>query len=138
MKFRYKKVAPGILRPIIPIQIFNKNKSLWYEVLIDSGADNCIFDTEIGQLLGLNIKKGKKLKVCGITGEEEDYYIHRMKLSVGGLEYNTNVGFLQNIAKLGYGVVGQLGFFDKFVIRFDLLKEKIELKPRLPQLIHFN
>jgi hypothetical protein len=28
-------------------------------------------------------------------------------------------------------VVGQRGFFDIFVVKFDLLKEEIELKPRV-------
>jgi len=44
MKFRYKKYGPSILRPIIPIEIVYKDKSVPYEVLIDSGADFCIFD----------------------------------------------------------------------------------------------
>ena len=35
------------------------------------------------------------------------------------------------IARLGYGVVGQKGFFEIFVVKFDLLKEEIELKQRL-------
>lgn len=29
-----------------------------------------------------------------------------------------------------YGIVGQKGFFDLFIVRFDLLKEEVELKPR--------
>jgi len=31
---------------------------------------------------------------------------------------------------MGYGVVGQNGFFDIFVVKFDLIKEEIELKER--------
>ena len=29
-----------------------------------------------------------------------------------------------------YGIVGQKGFFDIFVVKFDLLKEEIELRAR--------
>ena len=39
-------------------------------------------------------------------------------------------GFLSNIARLGYGVVGQKGFFDVFLVKFDLLKEEVELRER--------
>lgn len=46
MKFRYKKYGPGILRPIIPIEIIYQNRSVGYEVLVDSGADFCIFDSQ--------------------------------------------------------------------------------------------
>lgn len=53
-----------------------------------------------------------------------------MTLKVGGWPYSVKVGFLPNIARLSYGVVGQKGFFDIFVVKFDLLKEEIELKER--------
>jgi len=31
---------------------------------------------------------------------------------------------------MNYGVVGQNGFFDNFIVKFDLSKEEIELKNR--------
>ena len=34
------------------------------------------------------------------------------------------------IAPHGYGILGQKGFFDIFVVKFDLLKEGIELQER--------
>ena len=42
----------------------------------------------------------------------------------------TIVGFSYDIAKHGFGILGQKGFFDKFVVNFDLVKEEIELKLR--------
>jgi len=130
MKFRYKKYAPGILRPVIPVEITHKNRSIPYEVLVDSGADFCILDAQIGELLGIDIESGTAMKVAGITGVAKAYYIHAVKMSVGGWVYSVKVGFLSDIAELGYGVVGQKGFFDIFIVKFDLLKEEVELKPR--------
>ena len=130
MKFRYKKYDQEILRPVIPISIKYKNKSLFYEVLVDSGADSCIFDAQIGKLLGLKITQGKKNQIFGITGKSEDYFLHKVTLSVGGWDYETEVGFLPNIAKMGYGVVGQRGFFDTFVVKFDLPVGDIEVNPK--------
>lgn len=130
MKFKYKKYGPGILRPVIPIEILYKSRSVPYEVLVDSGADFCIFDAEIGELVGIDVVSGEPQTVGGITGALETYYVHPVTLKVGGWPYSVKVGFLRNIARLGYGVVGQKGFFDTFVVKFDLLKEEIELKER--------
>ena len=37
---------------------------------------------------------------------------------------------MPHMPAMGYGVVGQRGFFDKFVVKFDFLKEEVELKER--------
>lgn len=130
MKFRYKKYAPGVLRPVIPIEVSYGSRSVPHEVLVDSGTDFCIFDAQIGELLGINIENGVPDQVGGITGTLETYYIHPIAIRVGGWSYNIKAGFLPNIARLGYGVVGQRGFFDMFTVKFDLLKEEVELKER--------
>lgn len=130
MKFSYKNYGQGILRPVIPIEIIYKDRSVQYEVLVDSGADFCILDAEIGKILNIDIQSGEEQKVAGITGTPESYYVHPVTIKVGGWPYKINAGFLPNISSLVYGVVGQNGFFDNFVVRFDLLKEEIELKQR--------
>lgn len=130
MKFKYKKYGPGILRPVIPIEVIYKNISVPYEVLVDSGSDFCIFDAEIAVILGIDIYKGEENIVAGITGVRESYYVHPIQIKVGGWVYKIKAGFLPNIADLGYGVVGQRGFFDLFVVKFDFNKGEIELKPR--------
>lgn len=130
MKFKYKKYAPNILRPVIPIEILHKDIAVPYEVLIDSGADICIFDAQIGEILGIDLKKGKEQKVAGLTGVSETYYLHPVSISVSGWKYKIEAGFLPNIGRFGYGIVGQRGFFDVFVVKFDLVKGEIELKAR--------
>ena len=130
MKFNYKKYGPGILRPVIPVEVSFGGQTVPYEVLVDSGADSCIFDAEIGGLLGINISNGEERAVSGITGVVEHYYVHTVRIKVGGKSYPLRVGFLPNIANLGYGVVGQRGFFDRFIVSFDLLKGEVELRER--------
>ncbi len=130
MKFSYKKYGLGILRPVIPIEIAYRGRSVSYEVLVDSGADFCIFDAEIGELLGIDVEAGEKHEVSGITGTPEPYFVHPVTIKVGGWPYDIQAGFLPNIAPLGYGVMGQRGFFDAFVVKFDLAKEEVELKVR--------
>lgn len=128
MNFKYKKVAPGILRPIIPIDLKHGNRGVHYEVLVDSGADICIFDSEIGELLGLDIISGEEQFVTGVTGVPEKYYIHTITISVGGHKYEIDAGFMKRPTD-SYGIVGQKGFFEFFSVKFIYTKQKIEIKP---------
>lgn len=130
MKFKYKKYGPHLLRPVIPITLIAETHSVGYEALVDSGADFCIFPSQLAEILEIDITRSVKKIVSGITGVKEYYYTHAITLSVGGWSYDIKAGFLPNIAELGYGVVGQRGFFDLFIVKFDLLKEEIELKQR--------
>ncbi|MBI3443627.1 aspartyl protease family protein [Candidatus Woesebacteria bacterium] len=131
MKFRYKKYGPNVLRPVIPVEIIHQDMSVPYEVLVDSGSDTNIFDAQLVDVLGLNLYDGKQAQVAGVTGVEEVVYVHKLSIKVGGhLFEKVEVGFLKQIGKFGYGIVGQRGFFDLFVVKFDLKKEEIELKPR--------
>lgn len=131
MKFRYAKYG-RILRPVIPIKLKSNSGEISYEVLVDSGADLCIFDAEIGKAIGINVEDGKKYEVFGIGGKASFYYLCKVKIEVGGWEYDIEAGFMPEVAGriLPYGVVGQVGFFENFVVKFDLLKEEVELKTR--------
>lgn len=129
MIFRYKKIQ-GVPRPVIPIKIQYRNRSVTYEVLVDSGADVCMFDAEVGDVLGVPFFDGVSGEVSGITGVIKPYYIHPVTISVGDQSFEAEVGFLSNVSRFGYGVVGQKGFFDQFIVSFDYLKEEIILTKR--------
>ncbi|MEK7173967.1 MAG: hypothetical protein AAB710_02690 [Patescibacteria group bacterium] len=130
MKFLYKKYGP-FLRPVIPIKVKYNNHFIAYEVLVDSGADMCIFDAEIGDLLRVPVEKGTREIVGGIAGQQSHYFIHPVEIEVGGWSYKIKAGFLRNVAGgFNYGVVGQKGFFDIFIVKFDFMKAEIELRHR--------
>ena len=67
----------------------------------------------------------------GTLESEALAYLHTVGIEVGGWSYKTTVGFSYDIAKYGCGILGQKGFFNVFEVKFDLLKEQIELKFRL-------
>lgn len=140
MKFNYLKFPLShkselfgsyILKPIIPIKISYKENSLKYGALIDSGADFCIFDAEIGEYIGIDIKSGVKEIFGGVQelGKAEAF-LHKINLNIGGWDYKATVGFSYDIAKHGFGILGQKGFFDLFSIKFDFMKAEIELKEK--------
>jgi predicted aspartyl protease len=118
-----------ILRPIIPIKLKKGNSEVSYLALIDSGADYCIFDAEIGKVIGLDVLDGKLLEFNGVTGEKEKAYFHKIYISVGGWEKECYCGFSIGLNKtMPYGILGQDGFFDLFKVSMDYCKEEIELK----------
>ena len=49
------------------------------------------------------------------------------------MEYEIDAGFMPDVSGriMSYGIVGQNGFFDKFVVKFDLSKEEIELRRKM-------
>lgn len=134
MRFEYKKyIANGSarIRPVIPIELTNGDISVGYEVLIDSGSDICIIDIQIGAILGFNFgKHNAGGHVRGVTGVPAQLYKERMNIKVGGWPYTIDAYFMELAEDSRYGVVGQEGFFDLFVVKFDLIKEQIELQPR--------
>src|SRR3989344_4311600 len=126
MKFRYARYGSA-LRPVIPVKVKNGANEMGYQVLVDSGADLCLFHEHIGEAVGIDVKKGKVNEVTGIGGKSALYYLHKVTVEVGGWPYEIEAGFMPLVgtAIMPYGVVGQRGFFDIFVVKFDLLKEEI-------------
>jgi hypothetical protein len=135
MKFQYKKIGKNrldevIIRPIIPIILKNGSKEVQYHVLVDSGADICIMDAEIAELIGLKLATGKKSSFAGATGKLENCYSHVVEIEVGGWPYKTEIAFAEGLSKSGYGIVGQRGFFEFFKVVFDYTANEIEIKPK--------
>jgi hypothetical protein len=127
MNFNYKKIALGVIRPVIPVYLHANNNLFGYEALIDSGADFNIFHAEIGRYLGLEIESGRPVKFGGIKGTTPALgYFHKVDLELGESKYKCEVAFSDQIANYGYGVLGQVGFFDHFRIEFNFKEELIK------------
>jgi len=102
-----------------------------YEVLVDSGADICIFDLEMAELIGLDVEKGDKVFFAGVTGTQRVAYVHDIKINVGGHTLKTRAAFAALPAQ-GHGFVGQRGFFEFFRVIFDYQKTRVELREKVP------
>lgn len=132
MKFPYKRYDGDVLRPVVPIRLRHGTRELQYEALVDSGADVSLFDWEVGDDLGFEIGNGIPYEVLGVGGGLLVYYFHTVSLEIGGISYKTRVGFTGNPTGQAspYGIVGQRGLFDKFIVGFDLQEREITLKSR--------
>lgn len=132
MKFKYRKInlkdpfsnKKYILRPIIPVGLRYKDKSIHYEALIDTGADFCIFPIELASNLGINILKHKAIYFSGVGSEPIRGFIVDVTLSIGKIEVLIKAVFAESgITR----ILGQKGFFDHFDVRLSYKKRTIEI-----------
>lgn len=129
MKFPYLKFGE-FYKPVIPVIFIFKDKKLIYRALIDSGSDINIAHAAVGEYLGIDIERGKKHPISGIAGTATGY-LHKISIEIGGWQFDSvPVSFSKDIAPYSFGVFGQLGFFDKFVVKFDYQKKTVELVPK--------
>jgi len=128
MKFYYPKLPARngkfVELPLIDMTLpFGR-----YLCLVDSGAEFCYFHGKIGELLGIKVREGKEIKSRGITGSEFTSYFHKVKVKIGGWDYEINISFSYELGT-PFGVLGREGFFNLFKVCFNHLKKEIELKP---------
>ncbi len=134
--FKYKKIGTSpevghILRPIIPIQLQKKNVIIRQEVLLDTGADFCLFSGEVADLLDIELKTGTRHKVMGVGGAVTKGYIHKIGISIPGFGIYNAWAFFCDKSELNeaqQGILGQLGFFEKFRVSFEYSKRKIVIR----------
>lgn len=116
-----------ILRPVIQIRFKINGNYRAYPVLIDSGADYCIFHADLAKDLGIELKTGIKLDFTGTLREKQLAYLHKVTFYLGNKKIESVVAFSNEIEALPFGLLGQQGFFDKFKVSFDLKKKEIEI-----------
>jgi hypothetical protein len=84
VNFDYKQLPNGIKRPLIPIEI-SKNRGedgAPCSVLVDSGADGCLFNARIADILGINVRSGKVFTFQGVSGDPALGYRHTIWIKV--------------------------------------------------------
>lgn len=132
--YSYKRFGQ-FLRPVIYVDLHYKKTNRSYYALLDSGADNCIFHGDIGELLGVDVKTGSPTYIGGIASDGTNNaqmitaYLHKIGITIKGETRNINAFFSYDISEYGYGVFGQLDFFNKFKsVKFDYQRGKIEIE----------
>ena len=110
----------SVSRPVVPIQLIKGQDKIKCLAIIDSGADYCVFHASLGEVIGLTIESGKLDHFSGVPGQQQlAAYFHDIEIEVGGYKFDCWAGFSRDIEALPYGILGQLGFFSLFDIRFD-------------------
>lgn len=133
MRFRYTAIRNNqdptnpFQRPYLIVRLIHAAKHKDVISLVDSGADLCLFHSDIGKMLGVDMKSGSELAFQGVSGVREIAYLHRVSLAVKGLSsISLDIAFTDSMA-VGTGLLGQQGFFEQFHINFQLDKKLFEI-----------
>ena len=133
MRFRYTDIQNHqdpqrpFQRPYLIVRLINGERHKDVISLVDSGADVCLFHSDIGRMLGIEIEAAPELAFQGVSGAKEVAYLHRVDLVVRGLSsIALDVAFTNSMAA-GTGLLGQRGFFEEFRINFQLSRKFFEL-----------
>jgi hypothetical protein len=98
--------------------------------IVDSGSDVSLFNSSLAKILGIDMKTGRHEEIYGINEQPIDVYFHQVHLTVIGLSsVNIVVGFTESSA-VDPGLLGQRGFFDNYMIRFERYRDQLEVFPR--------
>lgn len=133
MRFPYVKTPTRdpkkkwLSRPLIPVALFGPKGSIYIDALIDSGADMCLFHSDIGRDIGLEIEKGERELFSGIEGGNVIVYVYTIYLQIIGMSEKVEVkaGFAETPGVSA--ILGQEGFFDNFQIKFQRNIHSIEI-----------
>ncbi len=114
--------------PIIPITLIGQEIIITGGV-VDSGADSCAISLPMAKRLGLPLDGPKEITrgVGGIVESAESQFI--LSLRQGNEKYRFNIPVKVILKNLDFPVLlGQDGFFDKFIITFNRSEESFTLK----------
>ena len=97
---------------------YNGKRSVPLESIVDTGAGYCIFDAGIADGLGIPLREGEQVNFSGIArGAETTGYVHTVTLTVAAQSYEAPIVFAYGLSVTG--ILGQVGFFDHFIVTFD-------------------
>lgn len=123
----YLEFNTSIRRPIIEIIIKSENNFAIYPVLIDSGADYCIFNIELANALGIKLTK-KHTSFRGFGKDKIKGFWGEVEIVINKYRYKTKAIFAET-SQFGHGILGQIGFFDHFDVKLSHQKQTIEIEP---------
>jgi hypothetical protein len=107
-------------RPLLMATVTASNgESLPWLVMPDSGADACLFPMSLAILLKLDVLNLPRTLTGGVGSSANVTYYDTLTLDIGnGIEFKAYVGFTEGMDGVGFGLLGQEGFFDKYNVEF--------------------
>lgn len=87
--------------------------------VVDSGSPWCIFRSDVGRYLGIEVPSGKRHKMGGvISGGTEPIYFHKVRIYIEqDWVIDVMAGFSDKLSLAA--ILGRSGFFDNFHVCFD-------------------
>ena len=107
-------------RPIVFANVTASNgRCAETAVLLDSGADNCLFPLGLAVYLQLDVESMPREFTGGVGSESNVTYYDHLRIDLGkGIEFSAYVGFTEGMDAMAIGLLGQAGFFDRYNVEF--------------------
>ncbi len=114
---------------MITVTLHGPKESVNVLALLDSGADKCLFSSQIAEEIGLNLEEGEEETFSGIEGGQVKSYLHEIEMQIlgDGNKLRVTAGFTD--APGVNAILGQEDFFDAFRIKFERDCDMIEISP---------
>lgn len=111
-------------RPMLDGCVFGPRGDVWCRMLLDTGADECLFPLSFAPTLGLDHRLLPKSVTQGVGGRVDVYYA-AVRIGVPFSVPSGETDIFQVDVRAGFtaginiGLLGQNGFFDQCVVVFD-------------------
>jgi hypothetical protein len=143
MKFRYKRyevrTSPtfpdGVLyRPDISVLVTGAIGEVSVRMLADTGADETLLPRSIGDATGARMDESQGWSVEGFGGQELQVVPGAVELALSYRQeryrWEVIVGFVAFSSPTNEtAVLGHIGFFEHFTVKFDTRKRQMTIKP---------
>ncbi len=117
-------------RPLIEVEVGNKEDSATFKALIDSGTDITVMDTFIAEMLQISPKGRDKGELSGLEAWKKGF-IAPVSLKIESfpdVTLNFDVLFIEDLSKNFDIILGQHDFFSRFNVTFKKSQNKFYLE----------
>jgi hypothetical protein len=126
MEFSYVRLRE-FWYPIVPIVLFHGAQKLVTRGLVDSGANFSVFNAQVADTLGVDLRAGERVELHGLGRAVG--YIHQVGMALGKYRFEARAVFSSELT-VSLNILGRSDFFQPFLITFDERGRKIRLEPR--------
>ena len=88
-------------------------------VVLDTGADGCLFPLKLARLLHLDIERMPRATNRGVGSQSNLTCYTDVAIDLGnGIAFTAYAGFTEGLDAMGLGLLGQAGFFEQYNVEF--------------------
>jgi hypothetical protein len=121
-------------RPLLILVIQHGSKAVRTLAIVDSGADSCIFPASLARQLGISLPNPRPSVFSGTVSAPQTAYFEPLKARVWDpisksfvFDFDLYAGFCETLEHVGLGLLGQEGFFSRFVVSFDRQQSSFDI-----------
>jgi hypothetical protein len=116
----------AIKRPILQMNLEKGGQIIRTLAIVDSGADFCLFPASMASALGIAIPNQNATLFSGSANAPQIAYFETVSVTIWNgdnaeapITFDLYAGFCDTLEHVGLGLLGQNGFFSRFVVAFD-------------------